>query len=610
MGCCVALAGQNDTATTILPAAIVSDFRLDRHGISIWLADSTIGFADAADRLRWSNALQMRSIGPGLLSTPSIRGAGAARTPVFWKGINLQSPMNGVSDLSLVPLWPGDQLEIRQGGQSAALSSGAMSGSVQIQPAAVGARAGLHGQAATGFGSFGAWYGLVGLEGARAGSLRASWTQAENNFPFVNTTLIGAPVQRQKNNQFKRLDLQHHGAWRIGNGLELESALWGQRARRAIPPAMTEAPVESWQQDDALRAVFSLRRSRLPDRQWQQQFAILDERIVFFRSGDADSSASQTALWRGESTRVLSGGWIWRGGAQAQFVRARADGYADTARWQTQGRLALTGALEKISKNWKYTVLLRQEWAEAQGAPFSWSAAVTRRWKRNWSVRSQIARNFTLPTFNDRFWQGLGKPDLKPERGYSAQVFLEKNWNRDRGQIQTEAGVFHLLLDDWILWQPGADGLFRPDNLRQVWSRGLEWNASAMHRIGNQTFRVHGRLQYLQVTNTKIYGGSTAAQNKQLPYTPQLNASVECTAALPRAGLSYIHQWTSRRFTTSDNSLALPGFHTGFVQAYYQICTHGRVALRLDNCWNTAYQLIAFRPMPGRNWQVSAFWQF
>jgi vitamin B12 transporter len=610
MLCSFALTGQQDTSATVLPAAIVSDFRPDRHGVSVWTADSAVGFADAADQLRWSNALQLRSIGPGLLSTPSIRGAGAARTPVFWKGINLQSPMNGVSDLSLVPLWPGDQMEIRQGGQSAALSSGAMSGSVQIQPAAVGVQPGLHGQTAAGIGSFGAWYGLVGLTGARAGSLRASWVQAENNFPFVNTARIGAPIQRQQNNQFRRLDLQHHGAWRVGNGLELESAVWGQRALRAIPPAMTEAPAESWQQDEALRAVFSLRRSRLPDRQWQQQLAILEERIVFSRSGDADSSASQTALWRGEWIRMLAGGWTWRGGAQAQFVRARADGYADTSSWQTQARLALTGALEKTAKNWKYTVLLRQEWAEAQGAPFSWSAAVSRRWKRNWSARGQFARNFTLPTFNDRFWQGLGKADLKPERGYSAQVFLEKYWTRMRWEVQTEAGVFHLLLDDWILWQPGADGLFRPDNLRQVWSRGLEWNASATHRTGNQTFRVHSRFQYLQVTNTRVYGGSMAALNKQLPYTPQLNASVEFTAALPRAGLSYIHQWTGRRFTTSDNSLALPGFHTGVVQAYYRIGAQGRIACRLDNCWNTPYQLIAFRPMPGRNWQMSVFWQF
>ncbi len=568
---------------------------------------------DAGDRLRRHNVLQVRGIGPGLLATPSIRGAGPARTPVVWQSLNLQSPMNGVYDLSLMPLWPGDQLEIRQGGQSAALSSGAMSGSVHIKPDTGGIQKGLHGHAGLGFGSFGARAGQAGLESGSANlrnRLRAAWAESENNFPFINTAQIGAPLQYQQNNQFRRLDVQHIGLWNPNPGMEMESAVWWQRAHRSIPPAMTEAPAESWQKDEALRASFSWRQYAQLNRQWQQQLAWMDERLVFHRAGDNDSSRSQTLLWRGEYTQLLPGAWTWRSGVQAQHVRARADGYADTTNWQTQGRLALSGALEKLYPRWKWTLLLRQEWAQGQGAPFSWSLASTWKLQTSWELRGQIARNFNLPTFNDRFWQGLGKPDLKPEQGYSAHLFLHWQQQQDAWGFQMETGLFHLLLDNWIIWQPGADGLFRPDNLRQVWSRGLEMNASAGMQTGSWFLNARLRYQFMSTTNTNVYGGSATALDKQLPYTPQHNGSVELTAGLRSVSLSYIHQWTGRRFTNSDNSLSLSGFNTGMLQASCRIGNNGRLGIRLDNCWNERYQIVAFRPMPGRNWQINYLHKF
>ena len=38
--------------------------------------------------------------------------------------------MNGQLDLTLVPLWPEDRFELQYGGQSAALSNGAMGGKI------------------------------------------------------------------------------------------------------------------------------------------------------------------------------------------------------------------------------------------------------------------------------------------------------------------------------------------------------------------------------------------------------------------------------------------------------------------------------------------------
>ncbi|MBK7936794.1 MAG: Plug domain-containing protein [Lewinellaceae bacterium] len=128
--------GQQDT-TRILPAATIRDARFDRTGLTAWKADSLPlgGVISLADRLLWENPITLRINGPGLLATVSARGAGPTRTPVFWNGLNLQSPQHGVVDVSLLPLWPGDRLEVRYGGQSAAQSSGAMGGTILVEPA-------------------------------------------------------------------------------------------------------------------------------------------------------------------------------------------------------------------------------------------------------------------------------------------------------------------------------------------------------------------------------------------------------------------------------------------------------------------------------------------
>ena len=53
--------------------------------------------------------------GYGAPSTAAIRGATAADTPVYLAGIRLNDDVGGTADLSLVPLWLIDRVEIYRG---------------------------------------------------------------------------------------------------------------------------------------------------------------------------------------------------------------------------------------------------------------------------------------------------------------------------------------------------------------------------------------------------------------------------------------------------------------------------------------------------------------
>ncbi len=610
----LALTAQSDTLQP-LPVVTIRDSRFEQTGFAAWTADTLpVGAVlSLADRLFWENPVAVRANAPGTLATLSARGLGPAHTPVFWQGLNLQSPQNGTVDAALLPLWPGDQVEVRYGGQSAALSSGAMGGAVLLESRLRPDSIGFFGQLGGGLGSFGRQEASATMGWAAASwasETRAAGQRADNDFPFRNFARLGAPRVLQTGNQQEKWDLQQLNRWTIDPKNSLRTAVWGQRAFREIPPAMTEAPTTTWQRDQALRAVAHWETTPGPRRRWQHRLAWMDEAIAFRLADDVDSSRARTALLGTEYSAAAGRRWRWKAGATGIWQTAQADGYADSSRWFRQVRGAVFGMVERDVRRGRWSVLLRQEWLDGEAAPFTWSLG------GNFGpLRFHVSRNFNWPTFNDRYWRAWGNPDLKPEAGYSGDVgMVLRNKTALSGVIGAEATLFSALVDNWILWQPGPDGIFRPGNLRQVWSRGGEAALRWERRWRNLELTMRAGGQLVRATNVAVYAGEPGVLHQQLPYVPQYGGNF--SLRLARAGFSaaYLHQWTGQRFTTTDNTVALPGFHTGNLLLQYRWALRGQRALlfdaRLDNCWNSAYQIIAYRPMPGRNWRAGVQWVF
>lgn len=610
---CLPALAQTDTLLTLREVTIRENY-LTKTGFVTWRADSLPLDApvSVAERLQWENPLSVRATGPGTLSTVSARGAGPAHTPVYWQGLNLQSPMHGVVDVALLPLWPGDALEIQYGGQSALHSSGAMGGAVHIKPAEPGDQPGWSGSLGMGHGSFGRWegWGTAGLNWRQgSSSIRAALETVDNDFPFRNTTQIGAPVVRQTNNFGEKIDVQQFNRLHIGAKNSLETAAWFQKAYREIPPAMTAATTDAWQRDQSVRAVATWKNTPGKRRGWQNRLAWLDERIEYQAFGAVENSRSRTAMAASEYFVAPLPNLTIKTILNAWWQQAKSDGYSDSSRWFQQRRLAGAAMAEYRHKNLHFTVSIRQEWAEKQAAPFTWSLGGQWRFREGFIWRMHVSRNFNLPTFNDRFWRSLGNPGLQPEHGFSADAGLR--WRR--GGFSAGLTGFHILLDNWILWQPGADGLFRPGNLRQVWSRGAETALSYSFKGLGSHWKIRAQHRFVRATNTAVYAPGVVGLHRQLPYTPRHDGSATLHWTLGPFSAAYLHQWTGSRYRTADNSLSLPGFTTGnFLLKYHLICFKQQVALhfRLENCWNTAYQILEYQPMPGRAWKGGLEWAF
>ena len=86
-----------------------------------------------ADLLSNQSAIHIKSYGNGNIATTSIRAGNASQTAVLWNGLNIQNPMLGQTDLSLVPTLLFQNIALEYGGGSALNGSGAMGGSIQLR---------------------------------------------------------------------------------------------------------------------------------------------------------------------------------------------------------------------------------------------------------------------------------------------------------------------------------------------------------------------------------------------------------------------------------------------------------------------------------------------
>jgi iron complex outermembrane receptor protein len=325
--------------------------------------------------------------------------------------------------------------------------------------------------------------------------------------------------------------------------------------------------------------------------------------------GQTDTSRSRTVLASTAYTSTFHRHLTWKAGLQASLQTAQVDGYADSSRWFSQRRAAAFAMAERSWSKARISLLVRQELAEGTAVPFTGSVGGQFKAGRVGEGRFHVSRNFNLPTLNDRYWRTLGNAELLSEYGYSADA----GWRFQRSGFSTELSVFQLIVDNWILWQPGADGQFRPGNLRKVWSRGVEWTGQYQWQSGDWRWTMSSRYQFTKATNVAVYAGEGGALHRELPYTPKHTGGLTLSVRKGKFSAAYLHQLTGKRFVTSDNATVVQGFSMGNLLVRHDFFLQRKktsrgiqaaLDARLENVWNTSYQVLAYRPMPGRAWRT------
>ncbi|HWP08903.1 MAG TPA: TonB-dependent receptor [Polyangiaceae bacterium] len=153
--------------------------------------------------------------GLGAASTASIRGATSAETPVYLGGVRINDDVAGSADLSTLPLWLIDRVEIYRGNAPFEVDRFGIGGAMLFQPirprdtqASIGVSGGSYGsEGAHAYGS---------LASPKHGVLvGASFQGAQNDYEFTDNT---GETQRWQNTDATLVDLWLLGRTEVGRG--------------------------------------------------------------------------------------------------------------------------------------------------------------------------------------------------------------------------------------------------------------------------------------------------------------------------------------------------------------------------------------------------------
>lgn len=560
-----------------------------------------------SDNLSLFSATSFRTYGLAGLVTPSARGTGGSHTAVLWNGFNLQSAMNGIIDLSLVNQNSFDDVLLINGPSGSIWGNGAIGSAISLNSKAqfipdTSLMLSLR------KGSFGLTDGLAEFKISSQkveNQTSVQYRTAHNQFTFQDNTGFVPQERKMENAGFNQLHLKNNLFFNLRKNYKLGLNVWYLNSDRDLPAAITAINNLENQKDEALRFSASINKWT-GKANFQLRSALFYEQIKYENQvlnirDEARSTTSITEFevnyYAFEKTKVSIG--VHQGiynALSANFGGARE-----------QLRSAAYAAIIYKTKKEKFEFGLngRYELVDGKAIPFIPTANVGLNvLRKRVFVFSKLGSSYRLPTFNDLYWQPGGNENLQPENGWNFQFGLKTQGLK---RISVQLAAFHTQIENWILWLPGQGSFWSPTNVDRVIAKGIE---------GNFTF---GQYQLSKLIKMKLVANvefgatrnvtsSPFKSAKQLSYVPQVKTSEVVAFEIGKVNLLFQHQYQSLRYLNLSNNTFLPQinlFNLALNRSFWVMKSTLNFGIRVENILNTQYELVQYRPLPGRNFQLN-----
>lgn len=614
---------QKDSIKTYhLPEVELGQIRLNNfsNGNKIILLDSTIqkNTNYLSDVLQQQNFIFIKPYSPGNLSTPTFRGTSANHTALLWNGFNLQSSMNGQADFSLIPNLVSTQTKIQFGGNSALNGSGSVGGTIHLQhlPSfnkGISAEVGLQN------GSFGAFRQQYLVEISKKNfvtSLKIYNQSALNNFQFQNIYLPEKPVQIQQNGAFQIKGLLTEHFFLFKKFHRINARYWLQHADRQIPATMLAAKKQESQIDFSHRITseYAFQKNNL---QFATRIAWFNENISYQRPlYDTVKNTSNTFIYEVETKIQLPKNQLINIGFNNTFSAASGNNLGSS---KTLNRTAFFASYLVSILNQKivFNTNLREQLDKGSATPLTFGFGIEAKPFKDFTFFANTNRSYRLPTLNDYFWRDAGGAkgnlDLKPELGWSQDVGIQFKKQVRNFAFQTNGTVFNSNISNWILWIENQNGILSPQNIQQVWARGIEYGGKITFNTSKTELSLTTNTDFTYSTVQSVSNNFSNLVGKQVIYVPYNKGFATFLARYHKTAITYNFVYTGFRFSNEDNSEFLAPFTVSNI-AVNQDINYKKIKLllfmQLNNIFNQQYQVLAMRPMYGFNFNFGLTFKF
>jgi outer membrane cobalamin receptor len=599
-----------------------------------------------AELLSENTPVFIKNYGRGALSTASFRGTAPSHTQVTWNGIPLNTPMAGMVDFSLIPVFIADKVELNHGAASINNGAGGLGGSVNLtnnanwsQPFSL--------QFIQGIGSYNTFnnYLKINLGGKKlSASSRIYRTASRNDFAYVNKSVanidpetgdVSHPIQKNRNAGYNSYGLMQEFYFKPNQNNIFALRWWEQFSDRSLPMLMSfegndDQNLNSQQETDSrlvgdwnyymTKAKFLFRfgySSKNLNYRLINQVPGLGEVPVIF-SESRQKSFFNTALFQYDFSSEFS---VKSSVKYAYHRIFSEDSVAKTGYCEDQNLLSWMLALQQnLGTRLNLNVLLRYEMVDGKLMPlvpflgFDFLPVKD----KTLIVSGNIARNYHRPALNDLYWQPGGNPDLLAEDGFGFEMGLKDQFNFKGQLIKTGITGFYNDITNWIIWLPGYKGYWEPQNIKNVLTKGIEVNLSINGYLGEFGYHFGGNYAFTRAINNgdpPVWGDQS--HGKQLVYIPVHSGNFMAGLEWKDFSVSYQHNAFSERFTTSSNDKTQrnrlnPYFMNDLIFGKKLILQKFTISaeVKIYNLFNEKYYSVLNRPMPGRNYVFMIMMKF
>ncbi len=573
--------------------------------------------SDFASVLSSHTPVSIKSYGPGILSTSSLRGGSASHTAFIWNGFNLQSPMNAQNDFSLIPVSFADEMQVQYGGESAIWGTGAVSGAVIMNNKpdfGSGYKINYHSSANTNE-NFRNSLKTQWSNEAFSTSLRLFHNHSKNKYRYTNTRLPDNPELKQKHAGFEGWGILQENHFKPDINHTLSLRTWYQQYQRSIPPTLFQDGYQATQEDDFLRiaahwqGVFNKLRVNLKTGYFDDYLYYNDDVFVDSESRSKTQNSEAELRYYSSEQNIISLSF------NHKYNRADADDYSIEP---TENLYTIMGSWrwKNSADNITTSLNFRQKFAKDYDVEPTPSMGITFIPFDKFSVSANIGNTYRLPTLNDRYWTPGGNPDLKPESGWTQDINLKLSELTFYGQDDNSQeslkldkislALFHRKMNNWISWVPDGT-IWSPKNIKEVRSYGTEINNKLSYKYGDFSLNMALFYSWTKSVNEKTIRDSDATIGKQLTYTPEHKAGININLSKGAYSLSYNHNYTGKRYTTGDNSRWLDPYHLADIRISYNkevMETNTSFFIKANNIFDQDYEIMQSRPMPLRYFQA------
>ena len=568
---------------------------------------------DLATMLQSASNLYVRRTGNQGLASVSIRGMSGSHTLVTWNGLPVNTPGNGYSDFTLIPLLAASSVRITSGGADLDDITGYIGGKVELATDPLfdsGSEASL----SLGAGSYGEYTSSLSVfhGGEKFYGNLGGWVEkGRNDFLFVNSDAPGGPLkERRSNSSFYSAGVKSDLAWRSRQS-QISTHLWFNDSDRQLP-----GPVTTVQQDFG---------ERQTDRSFRGVVKYYGEsgklstgviaggshdlnryyHMVPSNNGDNSSSTLMVKLRLGyritEKTVLLFN-------AGDVLERAASLSYNSDER----RNIFSVSLAAKSNPVPRLSLLLQARQMAVAGLKISPEITAGASWLLTRSgehlLKASISRNTKLPCLNDLYWVPGGNRDLLPEKSAGGEVSWSFAAAPSPGVRNTiDLSLHASRVDDLIQWIPGQTGLWHAVNLRSVSVSGLDARTAREQSVGE--WKLKGWLSY-SLTRSVVAASdipNDRSVGSQLIYAPRHHANLNLSAAGRWFTTGITAAWESRRYTTSDNSewlrpYLMTGASAGAVIPVGPVTM--KTELKVNNITGTPVESVRNYPMPLRTFNI------